>query len=114
MRISDWSSDVCSSDLNNPCGFTTEFQADGPNKTATDFANLAPRRRGAGERDFINAWVGDKIGTELPTAVHPIEHASRNARFCSGSRDQLAVHDGARRGLEHPCTAARTQHPNHG
>src|SRR3546814_17359039 len=42
MRISDWSSDVCSSDL-NPFGYPTRYGFHGESRTQTIWTNPAPK-----------------------------------------------------------------------
>src|SRR3546814_12121339 len=79
MRISDWSSDVCSSDLPKPDSFSvclSSFRRPAPNMAPTDakasclYPNSARALNEASKRGFDNAVVTDAPGNvaELATA----------------------------------------------
>src|SRR3546814_18175685 len=53
MRISDWSSDVCSSDLNGPALYSGRFRADGRIVTATPGLRSLHERCGGGATDPV-------------------------------------------------------------
>src|SRR5690625_6540041 len=51
----DWSSDVCSSDLNGQDAFHLDLRTQGPHA-------LVGGTTGAGKSEFLQAWVLGKIG----------------------------------------------------
>src|SRR3546814_18233786 len=71
MRISDWSSDVCSSDLRNSVGFRREFIL------------------GPGERvDFL---VGDRIAVELKVKCSPRVMMRQLQRYAAHDKVQAII-----------------------
>src|SRR3546814_2297851 len=91
MRISDWSSDVCSSDLRRPADRSTEGAA--PVARAPGYRDRRPRcrSRAAGsagrEEDRVPQALVDHGGPHRPAFLHRADEASRTRR----ATERLAV-----------------------
>ena len=73
--------------------------------------DLSSGRRRTGERDLIDAGVGDQISAEFATPGDPIDDSRGKPRFlCRFGKDKT-VEDGSRRGLEHDGAAGRQGGP---
>src|SRR3546814_1180304 len=82
MRISDWSSDVCSSDLSTSAA-----------------APPASKRRRCGERSGMNGLQFERVGLGRALAMGDAEQRGDEEQGRGGGEDQPADHRAAERGV---------------
>src|SRR3546814_15735321 len=73
MRISDWSSDVCSSDLNIGAGVLERTSPDGETRALYDEIEGQP----IGKVNFITRDSRNRLWISVSTRISPIAHAVR-------------------------------------
>src|SRR3546814_9399606 len=98
MRISDWSSDVCSSDLSYPLPVDPAGKA--LTRRAIDFAlfPVVPHRTDSRFHEFLNDWRGEErqiANTVFPGSIHlvingPLYRCTR-ALECPSGREGTCV-----------------------
>src|SRR3546814_9647785 len=81
MRISDWSSDVCSSDLREPCVIFAHL-AHGSRARAKDLHRRAFRPFRQSDLARQSAPVGESTNLRIPVAAIEIGRASCRERVC--------------------------------
>src|SRR3546814_14910954 len=86
MRISDWSSDVCSSDLHVRLIRTMEQLVRHVVAAETDFADVRHRRRRLNAVTHRHVLIEDRIGGNLPVLFKNLDAA----RIVLAARRQIA------------------------
>src|SRR3546814_20653774 len=89
MRISDWSSDVCSSDLLRGCGLSTR---PGSGQSSRRSTQENTKGRDCTRRAATRPLRGGARGTQLDAALATIGRLALVDLEASGGHDQLAEH----------------------